>query len=433
MYDSTPPAGFPVAAPFAPATPYAPAAPGAESLAPGGTHRHRNWLFGACATVAAAGLIGASVLTGGSATTHLGAAATTSQAAGSGIGVGAGHGSTPTWGGGSPVGGPSSNETSYADATAKQVMGIVDIHTVLGYQDAAAAGTGMILSADGTILTNNHVVAGATSVEVTVLSTGKVYQAHVVGTAPTVDIAVIQLVDASGLTPAAIGSSSGLSVADSVIAVGNAGDAKGTAAAAGQITALEQSITATDESGANSEKLSGLIQTNADVVAGDSGGPLYNTNGKIIGIDTAGSSGTTSVPESYAIAIDSALSVAQRIEAGENSAVIHQGVPAFLGVSLTPAPTTTSPHRSPFGQRGGTARPGSSTIAGVVDGTPAADLGLAAGDTITAIDSTAIASADGLSAALSGYHPGDQITVSWTDSSGASHSGTATLIKGAAD
>jgi S1-C subfamily serine protease len=312
-------------------------------------------------------------------------------------------------------------------------VGIVDIHTVLGYQDGAAAGTGMLLSADGTILTNNHVVEGATSVEVTVLSTGKVYRAHVVGTAPTLDVAVIQLVDASGLTPAAIGSSSGLSVADSVIAVGNAGDAKGTAAAAGQITALGQSITATDENGANAEKLSGLIQTNADVVAGDSGGPLYNASGEIIGIDTAGSSGTTAQPESYAIAIDSALSVAQRIAAGEDSAVIHQGLPAFLGVSLAPATTTTSPRRSPYGQRGATGTAGSATIIGIVDGTPAADLGLVAGDTITAIDSTAVASADALSAALAGHHPGDRITVSWTDSSGASHSGSATLIDGAAD
>lgn len=432
MYDSTPPAGFPVAPPFVPALPFAPGMTGAEAPAGPAMHRRRSWLIGACATIAAAGLIGASVLTGGTATVHLGTASTTSQTSAGGIGGGAGSGSAPTWGGGSPVG-SSSSETAYTEATAKQLVGIVDIHTVLGYQDDAAAGTGMLLTSDGTILTNNHVVEGATRIEVTVLSTGKVYKAQVVGTAPTLDVAVIKLVDASGLTPAAIGSSSGLTIGDAVIAVGNAGDERGTAAAAGQITALEQSITATDESGANSEKLSGLVQTNADVVAGDSGGPLYNADGEIIGINTAGSSGNTAQPESYAIAIDSALSAARRIVSGEDSEVIHQGLPAFLGVSLTPANATTSPRRSPFGQGGATATAGSSTIAGVVDGTPAAALGLVAGDTITAIDTTAIASADDLSAALSGYNPGDRITVAWTDASGAAHTGTATLIDGAAD
>ena len=430
MHDSTPPAGFPADPPFAPAMPVA---PGYAAAAPVETHRRRNWLIGACATIAAAGLIGASVLTGGTATANLGLAGTTSQASGTTIGAAAGSGANPTWGGGSPIEGTSSSETAYTEATAQQLVGIVDIHTVLGYQDGAAAGTGMLLTSDGTILTNNHVVEGATSIEVTVLSTGKVYKAQVVGTAPTLDVAVIQLVDASGLTPAALGSSSGLAIGDAVTAVGNAGDESGTAAAAGRITALEQSITATDESGANSEKLSGLIQTNADVVAGDSGGPLYNADGEIIGINTAGSSGTTAEPQSYAITIDSALSVAQRILSGEDSDVIHQGLPAFLGVSLTPAAATTSPRRSPFGHGGTTATAGSSTIAGVVDGTPAVDLGLAAGDTITAIDGISIASADDLSAALSGYNPGDRITVSWTDASGAAQSGTATLIAGAAD
>lgn len=433
MNDSTPPIGFPAAVPYPRADHVAavdgPAAGGAPPAASG---RRRNWLLGACASVAAAGLIAASVLTGGSpAPAGIAAASTTSQHGGSSIGVGAG--STPTWG--SPPTSGTSSEASYTEADAQQLVGIVDIHTVLGYQDGAAAGTGMLLTADGTILTNNHVIEGATSIEVTVLSTGKVYQAEVVGTAPSLDVAVIRLVDASGLTPAAIGSSAGLAIGDEVTAVGNAGDETGTAAAAGLITALEQSITATDSSGANSEKLSGLIQTNADVVAGDSGGPLYDADGTIIGINTAGSAGATAEPQSYAIAIDSALAIAQRIVGGEDSAVIHQGLPAFLGVSLTPAASQTSPtspRRSPFGQAPAAAA-GSSTIAGVVENTPAADLGLAAGDTITAIDGTAIATSDDLSSVLSGYSPGDRISISWTDAAGAAHTASTTLIAGAAD
>ena len=429
-----PPAGFPVAGP--------PAALAAEPVDPRPrASRRRPWLLGACASIAAAGLIGGSVLVGGpTSTAGLGVSATTSQVSGSGAGVGAeaapsGPGAVPVlprWGGGNtPVEGTTS-ESSYTEASAKQVVGIVNISTVLGYQDGAAAGTGMVLTADGVILTNNHVIEGATKITVTVLTTGKQYSAEVVGTAPTLDLAVLRLTHASGLTPAAVGSSSGLAIGDDVVAVGNAGDEAGTAAAAGQITALEQSITATDASGGNSEKLSGLIQTDADVVAGDSGGPLYDADGKVIGINTAGSAGTTVEPQSYAIPIDSALSVAQRILAGEDSAVIHQGLPAFLGVSLAAPTATTTPRRSPLGSSGSSTA-AAATIAGVIEGTPAAALGLVAGDTITAIDGTPIATAAELSAALAGYDPGDTVTVTWTDSSGAQHSGSATLIAGAAD
>jgi hypothetical protein len=246
-----------------------------------------------------------------------------SQGNGNGGGYG-GYGN----GGGSGNGSGGSTGT----ASAEQQVGVIDINTVLGYQSARAAGTGMVLTSNGEILTNNHVVRGATSITVTVVSTGKTYKASVVGTDPSEDVAVLQLTDASGLQTAHISSSS-VSVGDSVTAVGNAGGTGGTPSAApGQVTALDQTITATDDNGSNAEQLHGLIETDANVQAGDSGGPLYNDNNQVVGMDTAaGSSGPfqTAATQAYAIPIGTALKIADQIESGQASSTIHIGNPAF--------------------------------------------------------------------------------------------------------
>jgi len=299
---------------------------------------------------------------------------------------------------------------------------VVDINTRLGFEGAAAAGTGMILTSDGEILTNNHVVRGATSITVTVVSTGKTYKASVVGTDPTEDVAVLQLSDASGLQTAHI-SSANVSVGDSVTAVGNAGGTGGTPSAApGQVTALDQTITATDDNGSNAEQLNGLIETDANVQAGDSGGPLYNANNQVVGMDTAaGSSGQfqTAAEQAYAIPIGTALKIADQIESGQASSTIHIGNPAFLGIEL-------SNDQSSAGSNG-------AAIAGVVDGTPAAQAGLAAGDVITGVDNTQVSSSSDLSTALASHKAGDSVRISWTDQSGQSHSANVTLIAGPAD
>jgi len=298
-------------------------------------------------------------------------------------------------------------------ATADQLAGVVDITTVLGYENGEAAGTGMVLTADGEILTNNHVVEGATSITVTVLSTGETYSAIVVGTDPTDDVAVLQLSDASGLDTVQLDDDS-VAVGDAVTAVGNAGDATGTAAAAGSVTALDQSITATDETGQDAEQLTGLIEIAADVEAGDSGGPLYDAEGEVAGMDTAASS---TGGQAYAIPIATALSVAEQITAGVDDATIHQGYPGFLGISVQSTDTGTS----------------GATIAGVVSGGPADQAGLAAGDVITAIDGTAISSADDVTTAMADLDPGDSVTVTWTDTTGQSQTATVTLATGPAD
>ena len=297
------------------------------------------------------------------------------------------------------------------EATADQLVGVVDITTVLGYDNGKAAGTGMVLTPAGEVLTNNHVVEGATSITVTVLSTGESYDATVVGTDPTDDVAVLQLAGAAGLDTVQTDQDA-VTAGDAITAVGNAGGAAGTSAAAGTVTALDQSITATDESSQDAEQLTGLIEIAADVEAGDSGGPLYDADGEVTGMDTAASS---SGGQAYAIPIATARSIVERIEDGVDDGTVHQGYPAFLGVSVQDAAG------------------GGATVAGVVSGGPAEEAGLAAGDTITAVGGTTVTSAEDVSTALADLDPGDRVTVTWTDTAGAAQSDTVILATGPAD
>ncbi|SOD74228.1 S1-C subfamily serine protease [Jatrophihabitans sp. GAS493] len=344
---------------------------------------------------------------------------------GSSNGYGSGSDGSGSDGSGSTSGGNDSASSTATKATATQSVGVVDINTELGYQSAEAAGTGIVLTSSGEILTNNHVVRGSTKITVTVVSTGKTYSAKVVGTDVTDDVAVLRLSGASGLATAKITSNSA-SVGDSVVAVGNAGGTGGTpSAAAGQVVALGQSITATDSDGSDAENLTDLIETNADVQAGDSGGPLYNGNGSIIGMDTAASSSDSSTfnasPQSYAIPITKALSIATQIVEGKSSSTIHIGDSPFLGVQL-----------SATAADGSTSSGSGLAVAGVVDSGPAAKAGIVAGDAITAVNGKSISSADDLTSALADAHPGDSVTVTWTDASGSSHRTKITLATGPA-
>ncbi len=302
----------------------------------------------------------------------------------------------------------------------KVVPGIVDINTQLSYQNAAAAGTGMVLTASGEVLTNNHVIDGATSISVTIPSTGRSYSATVVGTDKAEDVAVLQLKGASGLKTIPLGDSSTVRVGDSVVALGNAGGKGGApAVVTGAVRAIDQTITASDMGGANAETLSGLIETNAPIQPGDSGGPLANNSGQVIGIDTAASSARRfngGATVSFAIPINHALSIARQIDAGQASSTIRIGLPGFLGVGVAASSSGNG-----------------ATVSSVAAGTPAAKAGLVAGDTITAVDGTAITGGTGLTTALHPHHPGDRVSLTWVSAAGASHTATVTLASGPAD
>lgn len=318
-------------------------------------------------------------------------------------------------GGGLNPRGRNGTPTSASLATAEQQKGIVTIVSVLAYQRAESAGTGMVLTSNGEILTNNHVVNGATSVTVTVASTGRSYRADVVGTDPSDDVAVLQLRNASGLTTAKVGDSSGVAVGDAVIGVGNAGGTGKLQASPGAVTALNQSITATDESGQSGERLTGLIEVNAGIISGDSGGPLYNAKGEVVGMDTAASANQAVISAAYAIPIDTAVKIADRIESGVETSTIHIGLPAFLGVGVG---------------AGGTQGAAVTTL---LQGGPAGDAGITAGSTITAIDGKQVTSADTLKSTLGKYRPGNRVSVGWIDPAGTSHTATVTLATGPAD
>ena len=330
-------------------------------------------------------------------------------------------------------------------ATDAQSVGVVVIDTVLKYESAEGAGTGIVLTSSGEILTNNHVIDGATSISVTVVSTGVSYVADVVGTDASQDIAVLKLENASGLIPATLDTTSTVAAGDAVTGVGNAGGTSTLTAAAGTVTSVGQTITASSEDASDAETLTGLIQVDADIQSGDSGGPLYDADGEVIGIDTAASSGTTAI-SGFAITIDAALDVVSLIHTGVETSTITIGYPAFLGVAVGSSATASTDTGSvngrsyrgslgaASGSTGSTATTAdSAVITAVVDGSAAATAGIVAGDTITAVDGTTIASAASLTSTLDAYNPGDAVTITWTDTAGATHTASATLAAGPAD
>jgi S1-C subfamily serine protease len=304
--------------------------------------------------------------------------------------------------------------------------GLVDVISTLGYQHGTAEGTGMVLTSSGEVLTNNHVVAGATSVQVRDVGNGRTYTARVVGYSDTSDVAVLQIQGASGLSTVSIGNSSGVTQGQQVVAVGNALGKGGTpAVATGKVITLGNTITAQDSGDGVLEHLTNMIRTDASIQPGDSGGPLVNTAGQVIGMNTAASSGsatpfgTTSAvtTTAFSIPINNAISLANQIEAEKSSATVHIGATPFLGVEVTSA--------------GSLGRAGSGVIVeGVVPGAAAASAGLAGGDTIMSVGSHQVTSPSDLQTVIERYHPSDRVTVTWTDQAGQSHHGTVTLTAG---
>jgi S1-C subfamily serine protease len=210
-----------------------------------------------------------------------------------------------------------------------------------------------------------------------------------------------------------------------VKALGNAGGTGRITSATGKVTGLGKSITATDGSG-SSERLTGMIETNAALQPGDSGGPLLNSQGQVVGMDSAASTGfgfqTVSAADGYAIPIAKALTLAHTISSGKASATVHIGATAFLGIEVQSVDTPG------YGFGGGSAS--GALVAGVVSGGPADTAGLAAGDVITAINGRAVSSPSAVSALVLAQKPGATITVTYVDQSGASQTASVKLGSG---
>lgn len=289
--------------------------------------------------------------------------------------------------------------------------GIVDIYTTLGFENGLAAGTGMILSRTGEILTNNHVINGATAFKVVDVTTHKKYTASVVGYSVSHDVAVLQLVHASRLRTIKLGRTTKVRVGQQVVARGNAqGRGGAPKVAQGRIIALHRQILAKDGSG-NSETLNNVIATNAPVEPGDSGGPLQDVLGRTIGMVTAGS--TSGPHRGFAITIKHALAYANAIKKGKSSTTIHIGPTAFLGVSLRDTSTDTG-----------------AEIQEIIPDGAAGAAGLIAGDVITSLNGVTISSSADIRKEVLSLTPGTSVPIGWTDSSGTAHTGTITPASG---
>jgi S1-C subfamily serine protease len=321
----------------------------------------------------------------------------------------------------------SSRPLTPAATAAKVDPGLVDINVTFGLARGRGAATGMVLTPSGEVLTNNHVVRGATSISVTDIGNGKTYAASVVGYDRSSDVAVLQLQGATGLQTVPLGDSSTVSVGARVTALGNAGGVGGTPRAArGSIVALDQTITAADMGGVDAQRLTGLIETNAAIRPGDSGGPLVNDTGQVIGMDAAASAHFAAQPsttQGFAVPIDEALAIARQIEAGTASSTVHIGPTGFLGVQVVPSAQLG------FGS-GSASQASGAVVGGVLQGYPAQQAGLAQGDVITSVDGHAVTTAASLTGLLSDHHPGDTVQLHWIDSAGQAHAAAVKLASG---
>ena len=296
-------------------------------------------------------------------------------------------------------------------AAAQVEPSVVRIDTEIDYQGAFGNGAGIVIDPNGQVLTNFHVVSGADRITATVA--GRSYPAELVGYNRRRDIAVLQLLGAAGLPAAAIGDSGALAAGEPVVALGNANGTGGPLTReVGTVTAFGRTVSAEDSLTGSKEELTGLIEFAAPVVAGDSGGPVVNGAGQVVGVTTAASVTFQFGPggEGFAIPINDAMGIANQIRSRAPSPDIHIGPPVLLGVGVRTA------------QRG----PGV-LVAEVLRGGPAERAGLVGGDVLTVLDGTPLDSATTLTYVLDSHYPGDVIDLTWVDASGAERTGKATL------
>ena len=275
---------------------------------------------------------------------------------------------------------------------------IVDIDTKMAYQSAVGAGTGIAIG-PSVVLTNNHVIAGATDLTVRSIGSGQTFPASVIGFDRSHDIAVLQL-GGGGLQPANIGNSDTVTVGEPIVSLGNAGGAGGTPSAVdGRVSALNQTVSASDSLTGSTETLNGLIQVDAAIRPGDSGGPTVNAANQVIGMTTAASENYhLGRGQGFAIPINEAMAIAGQIQGGGGSPTVHIGPTAFIGVGVNDAP-------------GGAG----ALVKQVIPTGPAAGAGLAPGEAITSVNGQPVNSATALTNILDQHHPGENVTVGLQD------------------
>ena len=300
--------------------------------------------------------------------------------------------------------------------TAEQ--GMVQINTIIQYQGVLGFGAGIVLSPDGIVLTNNHVIAGADTINATSVGNGQNFRAQLLGYDRTDDVAVLQLLGAGDLPAAPIGDSSQIRIGEPVVSLGNAnGNGKPISREQGPVTTTGANIDADDDLTGSSEQLTGLIGVAAPLRPGDSGGPLVNGAGQVIGLNVAasvnyrlGSPGG----KGFAIPINRALAIASQIQSKTPSDAVHIGPPAMLGIGV------------------GTAQQNGSgvVVRDVLSGTPAEQSGLVRGDVITSLDGVTLNDATTLTAVLDRHYPGDAVDVVWQDRTGHQRTAKLTLAAG---
>jgi S1-C subfamily serine protease len=268
--------------------------------------------------------------------------------------------------------------------------GVVVINTNLRLEGTVAAGTGMVLTSSGRILTNNHVIAGATTIWVVVPNTTHRYASRVVGYDIPDDVAVLQLRGAANLRTVTIGNSATLRVGAIVTAVGNSGGIGRLISVSGRVVRLRKSITVEDDTGRRQWR-TGLIESSAALRPGDSGGPLLDSAGRVVGMNTAGSF----VGHAYAIPIATAARVTRQIVTGRASRRVHIGATAFLGIQVQ-----------------------GTTVADVVAGSPAEAAGLKPGIVIISIGGKRVTGEAGITSAVLAHKPGQVVTVVYRDETG---------------
>ncbi|MDR1851970.1 MAG: trypsin-like peptidase domain-containing protein [Propionibacteriaceae bacterium] len=300
-------------------------------------------------------------------------------------------------------------QSSTVQVTAEQSKGVVMIVGKLS-DTSEGAGTGMILSSDGKVLTNYHVVAGTTELSVEVADTGKTYTAKVLGYNAKVDVALLQLEGASGLETVTIDDDQ-VNVGDTISAVGNANGGGELVRADGTVTELKQNVSVDSSSPwGNEEDLEGVYETNAAAEPGDSGGPMFDAEAEVMGMTTAGSQqeGIT-----YSVPIQDALTVVKQIESGVESGETQIGPAGYLGITVMSQ----------------TVRRGAEGIevASVAKDGPAEKIGITAGSEIIEINGKKIEADTNLAGVLRVLNPGEKVKVTWIDTKGSEHTAEATL------